>query len=398
MYIEDPNLFEFQAEVIEVIPLDKGKAAATLAKTYFYPTGGGQTHDEGWIGEAKVVDVVKLENGKILHTLDRVIDVGRFPAKINADLRLINMQSHTAQHILSGVFKKELCLNTLSSKINTGHPSTIDLNTLSITESELKSVEIMANSIVQNNLKIKRYSISDKDILTIPFRRPPKVSGEIQVVEIDGFDYSACGGTHCDRTGSTGLIKILKTEIQNHKLRIHFVAGKLAMEKIQEVYQTVISIASLLETGLEGLEINVIKQKETIHQLQLKMDDYKRKYLDLMKDRLIKNPTQVGNISVVTEEFVDFNTTDIRSLTNLIRSNKGYLIVLSSQINSKLSMVVGCSDDIGLDATRILNLILAKYRGKGGGDAHLAQGGGKISQGVIEDLSKITIKIIEELL
>lgn len=236
LYFDDSLCLEFQAEVTEVFTGEEGKVSVILPRTYFYPTSGGQDHDTGKIGDAKVLDVYKGSGNNIIHVLDREILPGAYPASIDYDRRRQNMQSHTAQHILSRAFELELKLETLSANIKFENPSTIDLDTDRLQDSNSDQVEKLANSLIFENRLVKSYYIQDKDIPKIPFRRPPKVAGNIRVVEVDGFDYSACGGTHCPQTGMIGLIKILKLETQNHKLRVHFVTGNQAYDFFQSIY------------------------------------------------------------------------------------------------------------------------------------------------------------------
>ncbi|HKZ44221.1 MAG TPA: DHHA1 domain-containing protein [Anaerolineales bacterium] len=396
-YFKDPNRMEFQAEVTRIQYLQNGIIAATLPLTYFAPTGGGQDHDVGWIGEARVIDVIKLDDGEVYHFLDREVPVGIHNARIDSDRRIRNMQSHTAQHILSRVFELDNDFNTLSSSINFDHPSTIDLDTVSISSSGLRNAEDKANKIVQQNLPVKSYLINDEEISTIPFRRPPKVTGKIRVVEIDGFDYSACGGTHCERTGTVGLIKIVKSEIQNKKLRIHFLAGLLALEFIQEMYEKMNAVSGFLETGWEQVEIAVKKQMDGIHGLRQKMEDYRIKFLELEKNQLRTNQITYKSIKIITNLYNDLDQSDLKQLVNSMRIENCTLAVLASISDSKLTMVVGCSDDIGLDARLIMDSHLKKINGAGGGDKYLAQGGGNYIPGTMQDLAQDTVNIIKQI-
>jgi alanyl-tRNA synthetase len=105
LYFDDPLCLEFMAEVIGMPTTERGKYGVVLPKTYFYPTSGGQDHDTGKIGDAIVLDVYKMEDGRIIHTLDREITPGLYPASIDRMRRWQNMQAHTAQHILSRAFE-----------------------------------------------------------------------------------------------------------------------------------------------------------------------------------------------------------------------------------------------------------------------------------------------------
>ena len=277
LYFDDALCLDFQAEITEIFLDKEGKISVLLPRTYFYPTSGGQDHDTGKIGDAFVLDVFKGPDNKIIHVLDRKILPGSYPASIDYERRRQNMQAHTAQHILSRAFELDLNLETLSANINFNNPSTIDLDTDSFLESDFDQVEEIANSIIFENRQVKSYYISDKDISRIPFRRPPKVSGKIRVIEVDGFDYSACGGTHCPQTGMVGLIKIVKFEVQNRKIRVHFVAGTQALKVFQAVYHTVKKISGVMDTSMTDLEKSVQQQSENFYHLRYELERYKSK-------------------------------------------------------------------------------------------------------------------------
>lgn len=98
LYFDDPLTLEFTAQVTECRSLNGGRFELVLPRTYFYPTSGGQEHDTGSIGEARVLDVYK-ENGGIIHVTDKALAPGNYPARIDRDRRVRAMQHHTGQHI-----------------------------------------------------------------------------------------------------------------------------------------------------------------------------------------------------------------------------------------------------------------------------------------------------------
>lgn len=396
LYFNDSLCLEFQAEIIEVFPGSGGQVSVVLPGTYFYPTSGGQDHDTGKIGEANVLDVIKDHVNKIIHILDREILPGLYPARIDKARRWQNMQSHTAQHILSRAFELSYDLVTLSANINSINSSTIDLDGDSILESELDQVEEIANSVIYENRLVKNYFVEEKNIHDIPFRRTPKVSGMIRVVEVDGFDYSACGGTHCPQTGMVGLIKILKVETQNHKLRIHFVSGNQAFKIFQSVYEKARMISLVLDTSLNELTHSVQHQVEKLHQTQLDLDFYRSQYLTLEAAQLVSSACHVDQIHLIKKIYLDKSPDDLRKLVSMIRSEDGFLVILAALEGRKLSLVVGCSQDIFQDARKILNLHLKKYQGRGGGDSHMAQGGCILSNDIPGDFFEDTINIIHQ--
>ncbi|MBN2860536.1 MAG: alanyl-tRNA editing protein, partial [Sphaerochaetaceae bacterium] len=219
-YFEKPFELQFTANVVSKKTLEDGRVCLVLDRTYFYPTGGGQEHDTGSVGQARVLDVFKDDQGNVIHVLDQDIEDEIVTARIDGERRFGHMQHHSAQHILTQCFQRVLDLETISVKISVDSPSAIDLYASDINPLDLTRVEELANSIIYQNRPIKSYFITEEDAHKVPFRRPPVITEQIRVIEVDGFDYSACGGTHCTATGMVGIIKVLKTDRRAEKLRV----------------------------------------------------------------------------------------------------------------------------------------------------------------------------------
>ena len=394
LYFDDPLCLEFQAELIEVKPSTDGKFEVILPATYFYPTSGGQDHDTGRIGDACVLDVYKTEEGRIIHLLDRGIIPGSYPAIIDKPRRWQNMQAHTAQHILSRAFEIESDLETISANINSDSPSTIDLNCDDPSKIDFYLLEGNANSIVFEDRLVKSYTISDDDISRIPFRKPPKVSGNIRVVEVDGFDYSACGGTHCPRTGMVGIIKILRSEIQNRKVRLYFVAGYQALRVFQDAHSILTKLTDVMETSKEDLVTAIQKQNGNYRKVRSELETFRSKSLSTEAVQLRDSSISLGNINLVARLYSDRTVEELRKLVGMIRSEKKIAVLLGTLEGFKLSLIAGCSDEIQLDARKLLNFHLAKFNGRGGGDQFMAQGGCVLSDGQVNDLFNDTENFI----
>ena len=266
-----PLTLEFTAQVTESRPLDGGRFGLVMPRTFFYPTSGGQEHDTGTIGGAKVLDVYK-DNGDILHIVDKSLTPGEYPARIDRERRIRAMQHHTAQHILSASFLEVADIDSLSANINGENPSTIDLEVGEVSPEIIQRAEEFANGIFFENRTVKAYNVTQDEITNLPMRKPPKVSGSIRVVEVDGFDYTPCGGTHCPNTGMVGLLKIVRTERVNKKLRIHFVAGYQALKYFQGVQSAAQGAALLLDSGLDGVVTAVERLQEQLKQAQSELD------------------------------------------------------------------------------------------------------------------------------
>ncbi|MFL7867640.1 MAG: DHHA1 domain-containing protein [Anaerolineales bacterium] len=389
LYFDAPLTLEFTAQVTESRPLDGGRFGLVLPRTYFYPNSGGQEHDTGSIGEARVLDVYK-ENGDIVHITDKALEPGDYPARIDRERRIRAMQHHTAQHILSASFLEVADIDSLSANINGDNPSTIDLEVGEVSPDILRRAEAFANSVFFENRAVKTYNVTQEEIARLPVRKPPKVSGLIRVVEVDGFDYTPCGGTHCPNTGMVGLLKIVKTERVNQKLRVHFVAGYQALDYFNAYQDVAQRTAALLETGLDGIPTVLEHKLEQLKAAQSELETLHAGLLAAEADQLAASAQTVGSLRLVTALFRDRPAADLRSLGMKLRNVPALVALLAAYDGGKLSMVVACAKGSDLDARDLLKKHLAPFNGRGGGDVSLAQGGGVAEESALAGLFKDT--------
>jgi len=389
LYFDDPFTLEFDAEVLESFPLDSGRFGVVLPRTYFYPTSGGQEHDTGSIGDARILDVYK-DGETIIHVLDRELAPSIHPAHIDRERRFRHMQHHTAQHILSASFLEVANIDSISANINGDTPSTIDLEVGELDEETLRRAEKFANGIFFENHAVKTYQVTEEEISKLPMRKPPKVSGSIRVVEVDGFDYTPCGGTHVTQTGMIGMLKIVKTERVNQKLRIHFVAGYQALDFFEQVQAAAQGASLLLDSGLDGVVAAVERLQSNLKQMQNELDSLRGVVLGVEAEKLIANADTVGNYRLVTALFENRPAAELRSLADKLRRETGIVTVLASYDGAKLSLVAACAEDTRLDARELLNNHLIPIGGRGGGSPTLAQGGGATNKSALEVLFKQT--------
>ena len=380
LYQQDPLCLEFEAQVRERVALPGGHLGLILERTYFYPTGGGQEHDTGSIGPARVVDVYKQGEPPVLvHVVDQEVPSGPLPARIDPLRRLRAMQHHTAQHLLSQCFLRLFGLETLSANINTDTPSTVDFTYTDLSAEQLRQVEDLANQVIYENRTVKSYFVAPEDIATVPLRRPPKVSENIRIIEIDGYDHSACGGTHVPQTGMLGVVKILRTERQNDKTRVHFIAGWQALEAFQTYHSILGELAGLLNVGLAELSQAVQRQAELLRAAQKELQGLRLEHLGWEARTLVEQAAQAGERRVVVSSYENRPVNELRALADVLRGMPGMAAVLGSYDGQKLSLVAACAPQSGLDARQLLQTLLAEVGGRGGGDAQIAQGGGSAS-------------------
>jgi alanyl-tRNA synthetase len=377
LYQQDPTLLRFDTTVVEVLTLPDGRTGAILDRSYFYPTGGGQEHDTGNLGTARVVDVFMDEQtARLVHVVQEEVDVGAVVGHIDAERRLRHMQSHTAQHLLTQCVLRQAGFETVSANINGYSPSTLDIVASNISSTDLEAAELQANRVIYENRVVKTYFVSPEELHAIPLRRPPKVSENIRIVEIDGYDYSPCGGTHVLNTGSIGLVKVLKAERQNDKTRIHFVAGLQAFELFRHMYASLTGMSAQMSTGWQELPGVVSKLIEQQAALQKELKALQHASLISEARELAARAQQAAGVRLVRAGFEDRPISELRSIAEQLKQVPDLVACLASYDGQKLSLIVTCGEASGRDARLLLSQQLTKVGGRGGGDARLAQGGG----------------------
>jgi alanyl-tRNA synthetase len=398
LHFTDPLYLEFEAQVLETLDLPDNRLGVVLDRTYFYPTGGGQEHDTGRLGEASVIDVYKdEERGVVVHVVDRppttglVTATGLVSASIDRPRRLRHMQHHTAQHLLSHCCVQLLGLETVSANINGDTPSTLDLAGGEPGMDELMQVETLANQVIAEDRPVRTYFVPPDQLHTIPLRKPPKVSEDIRIVEIAGLDYSACGGTHVSTTGGIGVVKILRAERVKDKTRLHFIAGSRAVEYFQQLHEIVSGLAGAMSVHPGELPAAVQRQADQLKTAQRELGRLQAEMLVAEAEKLYAQAEVHGDRRLVLAAFTGRTLNDLRSLAKELRAMPGVVAVLASVDAASpppypVQVVIACSPGSGLRAQDLLRLLLSQIDGKGGGDASLAQGGGMVAH---RDVTKL---------
>jgi misacylated tRNA(Ala) deacylase len=215
MYLEDSYLSHFSARVQR---LQGG--CIILDKTAFYPQSGGQPSDMGSMikdGDIFKVAGTSISEGEILHCLDRegLIEGDEVICSIDWARRYRLMRSHTACHVLSAVIFKETGAKITGNQIDLAR-SRVDFNLDDFNKSEIAGYVEKANQIFDQGLPVKTSVVQRAQALSMPdlFRLAMDVPDreEVRIVQIEGLDLQACGGTHVRSTAEVGGIKMAKAE------------------------------------------------------------------------------------------------------------------------------------------------------------------------------------------
>jgi alanyl-tRNA synthetase len=271
---------DFEAEVTDIRLAqtdDRGQLwQVALDKTAFFPEGGGQPWDTGRLVatapsgttlEATVERVEEDAAGEVWHYVRKPLMAGTaITGFVDAARRIDHEQQHSGQHLLSAMFFREL--NTATVGFHLGADvSTIDLDhTEKFTEDELSRVLTAANRVITDQRPLLTHWVEPEyaqDMLRRgDLRKLPDRPGPIRIIQMQGIEFNACGGTHVQNTAAIGSIHIRRTEKNKKGQRIEFVCGTRATRAAREDFLLLDTIARTLSVGATDIPERIAKLLE----------------------------------------------------------------------------------------------------------------------------------------
>lgn len=356
LYYKDNYLLNFDAVVKECI-VDK-QIKVVLDNTAFYPEGGGQPSDIGLMNDVKVLKVEE-KNDVIYHIVDKEIKPGtKVKCIVDYDNRFVNMQAHSAEHIVSGIVCKMFTTSNVGFHIGKDFV-TMDFP-VEITESDLRKIETLANQAVYKNIKIEDKIYSPEEAKNLEYRSKIELNEDIRIVKIEGYDICACCGVHVTRTGEIGIIKLLKVEKYKAGVRIYMLAGSKAVEDYTNKYEQVSKISALLSLKPNEVFAGVEAQAKEMEELRREKAALKNK----IYKQEISNFTERENIIV---HHGSMESNDMRNYCNALKEKATHIAGVIS--DGRFIMI---SDNV--DLKQVLNDLKTEFDIKGGGNSQMIQG------------------------
>ena len=400
LYYADSYLTSFAAHVVDRTTVE-GQPAVILDRSAFYPAGGGQPADRGWLNGAAVVEVMSSAKaaGAVLHVLSRPLEEEAVMGSIDWTRRFDLMQQHTGQHILSQAFLRVLHADTIGFHLNEEpvHGTvTIDLNRVDVPPSDADAAEDLANQIVAENRTVTARFVTQAELAAMPpsgdlippsgdpmppsgdpmpLRKPPTVDGDIRVVEIADFDRSACGGTHVARTGEVGQIKIIKLDRRGRDTRVEFRCGRRALIDYRLKNDLIGRVAAGLSIGYQELDQAVARLSRDNQLLFKQLEQAEAQLLEYEARDLLASARELGGWVAVTRAWADRDRDSLRKLAQHIVARPGTVALLGAG-GRQPALVFARSGDLPFDMDALVRQAAARLNGKGGGSPEFAQAGG----------------------
>jgi len=362
LYYTDSHMRDFAARVLECRRLEKG-FAIILDRSAFFPEGGGQSADTGIIGSVRVKDV-QLQDGEILHYTAEPLPAGeQVICRIDWEKRFRRMQSHSGEHIVSGLVHKLFGLENVG--FHMGESMTVDFSG-ELTWEQLMQVEKLANEAVRENLPIRCFFPDERELERLQYRSKLELKEDVRLVEIEGVDLCACCAPHVEHTGEIGIIKIQDSMRHRGGVRVSLVCGMDAVEDYRRKQDSTAAVSALLSVKRDEIAPAVKKlleeqqrQKERIAELSMALAAAKAEAVGETE----------GNICLFESVLDEVASRELVNL--LVKKCGGLAAVFSGSDAEGYKYIIG-SRRVDLRAAgREIN---AGIGGRGGGKSEMIQG------------------------
>ncbi len=392
---------------------DGEEASIIVNQTPFYGESGGQIGDSGEIRCGDVMLSVDATQKKLgdLHVHTGIISYGilevgnEVTLEVNHQRRSRLRDNHSATHLLHEALRRKLGDHVTQKgslvapdklRFDIAHPKPISLDEISDVEDQVND-EIRANSIVTTLLMTPDEAIEAGAMALFG----EKYGDEVRVVSM-GNDYSTelCGGTHVERTGNIGLIKILsESAVAAGVRRIEALTGKVALDYLESQDEALLKVANILKTKPGEVTSRVQSLVDERKKMERELVDLRKKLASVGGD--VKNTApatkDICGIPFASRLITDMPAKDLKGLADEVKGQIGSgVVALISVTDTKVSLVVAVSEDLSnkVNAVDLVCAGSAAVGGKGGGGRpDMAQAGGP-------DVAKAgaALKAIEEAL
>jgi alanyl-tRNA synthetase len=388
LYWTDPFATTFETRGARLGALGD-RPSVVLDRTLFYPEAGGQLADVGDISLAdaggacaplRVLDVQIDDAGDIHHFV-----LGKVPplsedtivrGVVDSAHRRDMMAQHTAQHALSRALVDVASAETVSARLGSA-ACTIDVTVSDIADSVLAKAEDLVNAVVTSDVVVRSLFPSAEELAQMPLRRAPKVTHNVRVIEIEGFDLSPCGGTHCTRSGQIGQVRVVGTERYKGKMRVTFHAGGRALADARTKDAVLSALAKDFTCGPLDVPNAVGKLKKDLESARSILGATRGELLELLSERILNEHAidpSGSTVIVVTRPKDDLSM--LRALAGRLTQRPDVVAICAARDEAMgdLAVVVQRGSSASFDCGKWLKSKALATGGRGGGKSDRAEG------------------------
>jgi len=353
----------------------QGAPSVILDQTAFYAEAGGQTSDLGVLGGLPVVNV-QVDDGGVVHH----VVTGALPAPgthvhgvVDKQRRRLNMALHTGQHMLSRALLDVCAAETVSSRLGEGGGCTIDLDVTSLMDGDVAKAEDLVNAVVDDAVEVRAFFPTAAELAALPLRRAPKVTQNIRVVDVAGFDVSPCGGTHCTNSAQVGLVKVTGLERYKGMMRVGFEAGRRARQTLWAHSAALMGLGAAFTCGPMEVTASVDKLRRDLQETRELLGAARARLATHTADGLLAAARASGE-TVVVAHVGDGDAEMLRALAKRLTAEPALAVVLAAASAEGTPVLVSRGASSTLDCGATLKRLAQEAGGRGGGKPAHAEG------------------------
>jgi alanyl-tRNA synthetase len=378
----DPDVREFEATVERVDDADDGPVVV-LDETYFYAESGGQPADRGTLAGVPVADVRTVDDG-VVHYLaeDAALDPGDdVVGVIDDDFRTYCTRAHTASHLLYGAGRRVLDdlgyggFGIDAEKVRVDFATSTDIDDATLVE-----LERLTNSAVWDSRPVSWAEVPvdearARDDVAFNTKTEEGVMDDadtVRLVDIEGWDVAACGGTHVSNTRVVGPVEVLERSNPGEGLtRVEFAVGPPAIDRRATVRGAALDAARTLGASVDALDEAVADLRAERDDLAADAQAYKSEVLGARLDGLptTERDGMVWRVGTVA----DFGPNEVGEAAQDCVGDDADVIAVVGEGSAPYVVVATAG---GVDAGDLVSDLTDEFGGGGGGGPTFAQGGG----------------------
>ena len=387
LYYDDPLLKEFDA-VVTCIKAHGDGFLIALDRSAFYPTSGGQPHDNGVIrtdsDEYPVTDVTVDDDGEVWHRIPETVLPGtRVHGVIDWERRRDHMEQHGGEHMIAGAIWALMQGVTIGLHCG-AEDATIDVTLpdgrTRMTEAEIAAVEALVNREIREDAKVRCWFPGKEELASIPLRKPPAVKEHVRVVAYGDYEYCACGGTHPPSAGWIGCVKILSVLPERGKARVRFVCGERAFKAFAVSYAQCRLVSDALSCPSDRLDLGLAAVEQKLTAQSERIRTLSQALCQLAEREAERDVKTFGKTQLMVMRFADVEHSVLSQAASEAMANHPDWVILCLSAQGQF-VLASQNAPVSMAA-------LAKSAGlRGGGKPDFAQG--KVPEGIGDAAERI---------
>ena len=372
LFYQDSWMREFCGKILECRSCEDG-FQVRLDRTAFYPEGGGQPWDTGYLNQVRVNKVLEQE-GDIWHFVEEALEPGtEVTGKIDWERRFDLMQQHSGEHIVSGLIHERYGYNNIGFHMG-AETITIDFDG-EIPEEELREIEYRANQYVWKNHPIQITYPSKEELEILEYRSKKELTGQIRIVAWPGADVCACCGVHVKSSGEIGQIMLLSSQRAKGGVRIEMLCGVRALRYSNQLKEQNRKISGLLSANWKETAQAVERLSEEYQKTRFRLVGMEYEKIARMAEEKKGQGDQLFFEHQMSAESARKMAADVMETCG------GYCAVFCGNDQDGYRYAIGKKDG---DLRAFVKEMNQKLQGRGGGKPFFVQGSVQASQEEIQ--------------